>query len=44
MLWQFGRGRPRLGGLSVAATEERAERRIAVMEGCRKEGRDNPGP
>ena len=23
MLWQFGRGKPRLGGLSVDATEER---------------------
>ena len=22
-LWQFGRGKPRLGGLSVEATEER---------------------
>ena len=24
-LWQFGRGRPRLGGLSVSETEERRE-------------------
>ena len=28
MLWQFGLGKPRLGGLLVAATEER---RIAVV-------------
>ena len=28
-LWQFGRGKPRLGGLSVAETEER---RIAVAK------------
>jgi len=28
-LWQFGRGKPRLGGLSVGKTEER---RIAVMQ------------
>ena len=32
-LWQFGRGKPRLGGLSVAATEER---RIAVVKGAAK--------
>ena len=32
-LWEFGRGKPRLGGLSVAATEER---RIAVMKGGAK--------
>ncbi len=24
-LWQFGRGKPRLGGLSVEATEERKQ-------------------
>ena len=24
-LWQFGRGRPRLGGLSVSETEDRSE-------------------
>ena len=24
-LWQFGRGRPRLGGLSVSETEDRRE-------------------
>ena len=30
-LWQFGLGKPRLGGLSVAATEER---RIAVVKGA----------
>ena len=24
-LWQFGRGKPRLGGLSVEATEERMQ-------------------
>ena len=28
-LWQFGRGKPRLGGLSVAETEER---RIALAK------------
>jgi hypothetical protein len=28
-LWQFGRGRPRVGGLSVADTEDR---RIAVLQ------------
>ena len=34
MLWQFGRrGKPRLGGLSVAATEER---HITVMKGAAK--------
>ena len=32
-LWEFGRGKPRLGDLSVAATEER---RIAVMKGTPK--------
>ena len=32
-LWLFGRGKPRLGGLSVAATEER---RIAVVKGAAK--------
>ena len=32
--WEFGRGKPRLGGLSVADTEER---RIAVRkEGCKR--------
>jgi hypothetical protein len=34
-LWQFGRGKPRLGGLSVVDTEER---RIAVMQGGAKRG------
>ncbi len=29
-LWQFGRGKPRLGGLSVGDTEER---QIAVLQG-----------
>ena len=32
-LWEFGRGKPRLGGLSVTATEER---RIAVAKGGAK--------
>ncbi len=32
-LWQFGRGKPRLGGLSVEATEER---RNARMVDCHK--------
>ena len=32
LLWQFGRGRPRLGGLSVSETEERRE---AVVRGLR---------
>ena len=34
-LWQFGRGKPRLGGLSVVDTEGR---RIAVMQGGAKRG------
>ena len=34
-LWQFGRGRPRLGGLSVGDTEER---RIAVMQDGARRG------
>ena len=29
-LWQFWRGRPRLGGLSVSETEERRETRTVV--------------
>ena len=33
MLWQFGRGKPRLGGLSVAVTEEL---RLAVVKGTTK--------
>ena len=33
-LWEFGRGKPRLGGLSVAATEERC---IAVIKGGAKQ-------
>ena len=33
-MWEFGRGKPRLGGLSVTETEER---RISVRkEGCRR--------
>ena len=32
-LWQFRRGKPRLGGLSVAATEEQ---RIAAVKGAAK--------
>lgn len=36
-LWQFGRGKPRLGGLSVAATEER---RSAVMQGGARRGHE----
>ena len=35
-LWRFGRGKPRLGGLSVSASETE-ERRMAVMqEGARR--------
>ena len=33
-LWQFGRGKPRLGGLSVEATEER--RYARVVEGHKR--------
>ena len=33
MLWQFGRGKPFLGGLSVAGTEER---HIAVVKSAAK--------
>ena len=43
-LWQFGRGKPRLGGLSVAENEER---RIAVAkDGAKSLGRGpwRPGP
>jgi len=36
-LWQFGRGKPRLGGLSVSATEER---RIAEMQDSAKRGHE----
>ena len=32
-LWQFGQGKPHLGGLSVAATEEL---RITVVKGAAK--------
>ena len=42
-LWQFGRGRPRLGGLSVSETEERREavvragaKRSQETSGCRR--------
>ena len=41
--WEFGRGRPRLGGLSVEKTEER---RIAAMQNGAKRGhatRDSAG-
>ena len=41
-LWQFGRGNARLGGLSVAETEER---RIAVAkDGAKRASRSLPGP
>ena len=33
MQWQFGRGKPRLRGLSLAAT---AERRITLVKGAEK--------
>ena len=33
-LWQFGRGRPRLGGLTVSETEERRE--AAVRAGAKR--------
>ena len=40
-LWQFGRGRPRLGGLSVSETEDRRE---AVVRWGKEESRDPPQP
>ena len=36
-LWQFGRGRPRLGGLTVSETEDRRE---AVNRSGSKRGRE----
>jgi hypothetical protein len=36
-LWQFGRGKPRLGGLSVSATEER---RIAELQDSARRGQE----
>ena len=36
-LWQFGRGKPRLGNLSVAESEER---RIAVKQGGARRGHE----
>ena len=33
-LWQFGRGRPRIGGLSVSETEER--RNVVVRAGAKR--------
>ena len=31
-LWQFGRGRPRIGGRDVAETERRREARMEVRQ------------
>ena len=44
-LWQFGRGKPRLGGLSVEDTQERkaaasAERRLRAVETRRRRKAD----
>ena len=44
-LWQFGRGKPRLGGLSVEDTQERkaaasAERRLRAVETRRRRKTD----
>ena len=39
-LWQFGRGRPRLGGLTVSETEDRREAVVRAEE----EPRDLPPP
>ena len=33
-LWQFGRGRPRIGGLSVSETEERRD--VVVRAGAKR--------
>jgi hypothetical protein len=38
-LWMFGRGKPRLGGLSVEATEERRHARVVEGHKCRAETR-----
>ena len=46
-LWQFGRGRPRIGGLSVSETKERRDRDVGVGAGANfmaKESRDLPPP
>ena len=44
-LWQFGRGKPRLGGLSVEETQERMqaardERNLRAAETCRRHKAD----
>ena len=41
MLWQFGPGKPRLGGLSVAASPATKEQHIAVVKGAAKRAMTN---
>ena len=43
-LWQFGRGRPHLGGLSVSETEDRREAVVRPGQGWGKEESRDPPP
>ncbi len=39
-LWQFGRGKPRLGGLTIEETSDRRDSSRKGSDKCRKETRD----
>jgi hypothetical protein len=44
-LWQFGRGKPRMGGLTIGATIERQDAQAAARRAsdkCLKETREGP--
>ena len=39
-LWQFGLGKPRLGGLTIEETQDRQDSACKASDKCRKETRE----